>query len=255
MLKNIGTEESIKRWDRFADAYSATHGERGDLHKEVFLNPTLFSLMGPVKDKRVLDAGCGEGYLSRLLAKSKAMVTAVDYSPRMIEIAKARTPNDLLIDYQQGNCEDLHFLQEKSFDLIVSNMVIQDLANYEQAFQEMYRLLVDGGCFVFSILHPCFVTPNSGWERTKDGEKLHWNVDQYFYEGAYEQRLGDEERMILFHRTLTSYINSLMKAGFQLESVVEPKPSKEMLTKYPSFEEDFRCADFIVFKLKKTCLL
>lgn len=252
MIQNVGTEEAIKRWDSFADTYSANHTEQGDHHKEVFLNPTLLSLMETVTNKKILDAGCGEGYLSRILARSEATVTAVDYSPRMIEIAKGRTPNDLLIDYRQGNCEDLNSLDDKSFDLIVSNMVIQDLANYEKAFQEMYRLLVDGGCFIFSILHPCFVTPESGWEKTKDGKKLHWNVDKYFYEGAYEQQgLGDKEKMLFFHRTLTSYINTLIKTGFILESIVEPKPTKEMLKKYPSFEEDFRCADFIVFKLKK----
>ncbi|MCM3169878.1 class I SAM-dependent methyltransferase [Peribacillus frigoritolerans] len=251
MNQNIGTEEAIKRWDSFADTYSANHTEQGDLHKEVFLNPTLLSLMETVRNKNILDAGCGEGYLSRILARSEATVTAVDYSSRMIEIAKGRTPNDLLIDYRQGNCEDLNSLEDKSFDLIVSNMVIQDLANYEKAFQEMYRLLVDGGCFIFSILHPCFVTPESGWEKTKDGKKLHWNVDKYFYEGVYEQGLGDKEKMLFFHRTLTSYINTLIKTGFILECIIEPKPSKEMLEKYPSFEEDFRCADFIVFKLKK----
>ncbi|WP_088104203.1 class I SAM-dependent methyltransferase [Halalkalibacter urbisdiaboli] len=251
MKQNVSTEEAIKRWDSFADTYSKKHTEQGDLHKEVFLNPTLFSLMGNVENKKVLDAGCGEGYLSRILSKSCAVVTAVDYSPRMIEIAKSRTPKDLLIDYSQGNCEDLNTLEDKSFDLIVSNMVIQDLANYEKAFQEMYRLLEDGGYFIFSILHPCFVTPESGWEKTEDGRKLHWNVDKYFYEGAYEQRLGDKEKMLLFHRTLTSYINTLIKIGFVLEGIVEPKPSIEMLQKYPSFEEDFRCADFIVFKLKK----
>lgn len=251
MKKNAGMDEAIIRWDRFADTYSANHSEQGDIHKEVFLNPTLFTLMGSVKNKRVLDAGCGEGYLSRLLAKSEAIVTAVDASPRMIEIAKARTPNNSLIDYRLGNCEKLNFLGDKSFDLIVSNMVIQDLADYEKAFQEMFRLLVDGGCFIFSILHPCFVTPESGWEKTKDGKKLHWNVDKYFYEGAYEQRLGDNEKMLFFHRTLTSYVNTLIKTGFCLESIVEPKPSEEMLKIYPSFKEDYRCPDFIVFKLKK----
>ncbi|WML42802.1 methyltransferase domain-containing protein [Neobacillus sp. PS3-40] len=251
MKQNVGTEEAIKRWDRFADTYSANHNEQGDIHKEVFLNPTLFTLMGTVKNKRVLDAGCGEGYLSRLLAKSEAIVTAVDSSPRMIEIAKERTPNDLLIDYKKGNCEGLNFLEDNSFDLIVSNMVFQDLENYEKAFQEMYRLLADGGYFIFSILHPCFVTPESGWEKTIDGKKLHWNVDKYFYEGAYEQRLGDKEKMLFFHRTLTSYVNTLIKTGFYLESIVEPKPSDEMLKIYPTFEEDFRCPDFIVFKLKR----
>ncbi|MDQ0297849.1 ubiquinone/menaquinone biosynthesis C-methylase UbiE [Salibacterium salarium] len=193
MKQNVGTEEAIKRWDSFADTYSKKHTEQGDLHKEVFLNPTLFSLMGNIKNKKVLDAGCGEGYLSRMFTKSGANVTAVDYSPRMIEIAKERTSHDLLIDYKQGNCEELNTLEDKSFNLIVSNMVIQDLANYEKAFQEMYRLLADGGSFIFSILHPCFVTPECGWERTDNGEKLHWNVDKYFYEGAYEQSLGDKK--------------------------------------------------------------
>lgn len=63
MKQNFGTDEAIRRWDRFADTYSANHFEQGDIHKEVFLNPTLFTLMGKVKNKRVLDAGCGEGYL------------------------------------------------------------------------------------------------------------------------------------------------------------------------------------------------
>ncbi|WP_271750691.1 class I SAM-dependent methyltransferase [Bacillus paralicheniformis] len=253
MTKKIGTEEAIQRWNRFADAYAANHTELGDIHKEVFLNPAIFSLIETVKNQRVLDAGCGEGYFSRLLAKAGANVTAVDYSPRMIDIAKKRTPDDLPIEYQHGNCEDLNMLEDKSFDLIISNMVMQDLADYEKAFQEMHRLLTDRGFFIFSILHPCFITPESGWEKTKDGKKLHWNVDRYFYEGTYEQKLGDRENMLFFHRTLTSYINILMKTGFMLESIVEPKPSEEILKKYPSFAEDFRCPDFIVFKLRKPC--
>ena len=251
MKKNINTEDTIKRWDNFAETYSKSHTEQGDVHKEIFLNPTLFSLMGTVKNKKILDAGCGEGYLSRLLAKSDANVTAVDYSPKMIEIARERTPNELSIHYIKGNCEDLHSLEDASFDLIVSNMVIHDLENYKKTFKEMFRLLVDGGTFVFSILHPCFVTPGSGWEKTENGEKLHWNVDNYFYEGAYVQKLGNTEKMVYFHRTLTTYINTLIQTGFTLECMVEPVPSKEMLEKYPSFEEDFRCADFMVFKLKK----
>lgn len=218
----------------------------------MLLNPTLIKLLGDVKNKRLLDAGCGEGYLSRLLAKSHATITAVDASPRMLEIAQERTPENLAINYQYGNCEDLRHLSDNSFDLIVSNMVIQDLANYKSAFQEMYRLLADQGSFIFSILHPCFITPECGWEKSEDSQKLYWKTDKYFYEGAYEQAgMGNEEKMLLFHRTLSSYINALIQTGFLLEEIIEPKPSKEMLQKYPSFEDDFRAADFIVFKVKK----
>lgn len=99
MRKNAGTEEAIQRWNRFADSYAASHTEQGDIHKEVFLNPVIFSLIETVKNQKVLDAGCGEGYLSRRLAAREAVVTAVDYSPRMLEIAKERTPDELHIHY------------------------------------------------------------------------------------------------------------------------------------------------------------
>lgn len=253
MRKNIDTNEAIKKWDMHAEAFAAGYSESGDIHREVFLNPTLQELIGSVKGKSVLDAGCGEGYLSRWLSKLGASVVGVDYSNKMLEIARNRTPEEVDIKYMHGNLEDLHCLKDKSFDLIVSNMVIQDLSNYEKAIKEMYRLLVDGGCFVFSILHPCFITPSSGWVKSEGGEKLFWKVDNYFYEGAYEQAIpvDHEEKLVYFHRTLTSYVDTIHQAGFRIERMVEPKPSAEMLDKYPSFIEDLRCSDFLVFKLLK----
>ncbi|MET1013830.1 MAG: class I SAM-dependent methyltransferase [Paenisporosarcina sp.] len=244
--------EASKRWDANAELLSSLYTEQGDLHRVVLLNPALFELMESVSGKKILDAGCGEGYLSRLLANDGATsVTSVDYSSKMIEIAKNKTPSRLGIEFHHGNCEELSFLHDNPFDLIVSNMVFHDLADYQKALKEMYRLLVDGGEFVFSILHPCFVTPNCGWVKSEAGEKLHWKVDNYFSEGVYEQQFGGEQKVLFFHRTLTSYLNAIKKTGFSLESMIEPKPSEEMLHLYPSFEEDLRCADFIVFKLKR----
>jgi ubiquinone/menaquinone biosynthesis C-methylase UbiE len=153
------------------------------------------------------------GVFKRIFAKSGASVVAVDYSKNMLDIARKKTTKELNIKYHYGNCEKLDFLDDESFDVIVSNMVIQDLENYKAAIKEMYRLLVSGGSLVFSILHPCFVTPNSGWEKNKDGEKLHWKVDKYFYEGVYEQAYpqGQTDKVLFFHRTLTSYLTRLQK--------------------------------------------
>jgi ubiquinone/menaquinone biosynthesis C-methylase UbiE len=253
MKSELGTKDAIKRWDKHAELVASSYGENGDLHREIFLNPALFSLIDSVEGKKVIDAGCGEGYLSRMLAKSGGTVTGVDYSEKMIELATNKTPEELKITFKHGNCEELSFLSDKSFDLIVSNMVIHDLSNYEKAIHEMHRLLVDGGSFVFSIPHPCFVTPGSGWVKSDTGEKLYWKVDNYFYEGTYDQifPIDQEEKFLIFHRTLSSYVNTIIQAGFQIVEMIEPKPSEEMLVKYPSFEEDFRCSDFLVFKLRK----
>jgi 2-polyprenyl-3-methyl-5-hydroxy-6-metoxy-1,4-benzoquinol methylase len=253
LKRTVSTDEAIKRWNLHAESFTANYTKYGDRSRIVSLNPTIFSLMDEVDGKQVLDAGCGEGYLSRILAENGAEVTAVDYSEKMLEIADKRTPSDLEIDYHHGNCENLRFLDGEQFDWIISNMVIQDLEDYESAFREMYRLLKPGGSFVFSILHPCFITPNSGWVRNELGEKKYWKVDRYFYEGVYDQRFSFaiDKPVVWYHRSLTSYFKVIKQAGFVIEDMVEPKPSEEMLKQYPELEEDLNCADFIVFKLIK----
>lgn len=245
------TGESRRRWNAFADDYVQRTKKFGDLHKEVMLTPNLLRLIGDVKDKAVLDAGCGEGYLSRLLAERGARVTAVDFSDRMIELAEERTTDVETIQYEQANLENLNQLADGQFDLVISNMVVQDVSDLPAALIELHRVLKSGGYFVFSILHPCFITPESQWEKNKQGEKLYWKIDDYFKEGQFEQRFGTADPVFGFHRTVSTYLNTLIKTGFIVEKVVEPKPSREQIDQYPAFEEDLRKPDFLIVKVKK----
>jgi len=246
--------EAIRRWDMHAraltDGFSA---EDGDRHRIVLLNPALFQLLPDVSGRRVLDAGCGEGYLCRKLAKLGARVTGVDFSREMLALARERTDPQLGIRYVHGNCESMGFLHPASFDIVVSSMVLQDLADHQAAFRSVHRALVEGGIFVFSIAHPCFATPNCGWVRNSEGHKLYWKVDRYFSEEAYQQPWPPdaEEGVLLFHRTLSNYLRTLLRTGFALLDVVEPKPADDMLAKYPEFRDDLRMSHFIVFKARK----
>jgi 2-polyprenyl-3-methyl-5-hydroxy-6-metoxy-1,4-benzoquinol methylase len=164
MHPSYDSDEAIRRWDLHA-RHIATYmdPEEGDPHRIVLLNPALFQLLPDVNGKRVLDAGCGEGYLCRKLARLGARVTGVDFSREMLAIAGERTDPELDIRYRHGNCEHLDFLDAGSFDVVVSNMVLMDLADHRAALQGMHRVLVEGGILIFSILHPCFVTPGCGW--------------------------------------------------------------------------------------------
>ena len=249
---NMG-KEAIKRWDIHAEELTDRYTSQGDLSREVLINSVLFTFLGPVTNKKILDAGCGEGYLSRILAEKGADVIAVDYSQKMLEIARRRTPAHYSIVYYYGNCEDLDFLESETFDIIVSNMVLQDLPGYKKAINEMYRLLVKTGVSVVSIIHPCFGTPGGRWVKDDTGKKLYWKVDQYFNEIPYEQPYppGAKNGVLLFHRTLTSYFNTIKNAGFTIEELNEPKPSEEMMKKYPAFKDDWRMSQFLIFKLRK----
>lgn len=249
----MNREEVIRRWDTHAEELTARFTPLGDPSREVLINPVLFRFLGSVNHKRILDAGCGERYLSRILTERGAHVVAVDYSRKMLEIAQKRTPESYPIEYYHGNCENLDFLESEAFDIIVSNMVLQDLPDYEKALNEMNRLLVENGVLILSIIHPCFGTPESKWIKNDEGEKLYWKVDRYFDEVPYEQRfpLGAKDGVLLFHRTLTSYFRAIKSTGFLIEELTEPSPSQEMIEKYPAFKDDWRMCHFLIFKLKK----
>ena len=83
--------------------------------------------------------------------------------------------------------------------------------------------------FVFSVEHPVFTAYGTqDWYYDQDGKILHFPVDNYYYEGQREAIfLG--EKVIKYHRTLTSYLNTLLCSGFVLEHVIEPQPPAEML--------------------------
>jgi SAM-dependent methyltransferase len=149
--------------------------------------------------------------------------------------------------------EDLGFLDVGAFDVVVSSMVLQDLPDHQAALESFHRVLTDGGLLVFSSSHPCFTTPDCGWVRDEDGNKLYWKVDRYFVEGTYEQMLprDTEDPVLIYHRTLSNYIRTLLRAGFELLDVIEPRPAEEMLERYPAFRDDLRMSHFIVFKARK----
>jgi ubiquinone/menaquinone biosynthesis C-methylase UbiE len=253
MTRDWDTNEAARRWDLHAAVIASTYGADGDALRQVILNPALLGLLPPVKGKRVLDAGCGEGYLSRMLAQAGASVVAVDYSEKMLEIARARTPGAAAIEYRHGNFEKLSFLCARSFDIVVSNVVLQDLAGYEAAIGEAYRVLRPGGFFILAILHPCFSTPVRGWVIDDAGEKLHWKVDRYFDETVFELQwpAGTAEPILQYHRTLASYFCALRQTGFTVDALAEARPSQDMLARHPEYRDDLRMCHFLIFTAVK----
>jgi 2-polyprenyl-3-methyl-5-hydroxy-6-metoxy-1,4-benzoquinol methylase len=86
-------------WDRLADDWQIQVGDDGDANRRLNSDPVLWTLLGDVAGRRVLDAGCGTGYLSRQLAERGAAVIAIDVSARMVALARAAGPGlDVRVD-------------------------------------------------------------------------------------------------------------------------------------------------------------
>ncbi len=210
-------DAKIDVYDDFATEYAeevTTREEKGIEHEPVI--PRMLEIIGDVSGLTVLDAGCGEGYLARILAERGAIVTGIDISPRLIAMAQVKNPEDK-INYHVANLSQPLSEYQHHFDLIASHLVLNDVYDYKGFISTLGTLLKQGGRFVCSMNNPySFVVRN--------------HITNYFASGATIQYRGMAQRGVKVHayqRTLEEYIDAFLAAGFQLQRLVDiPTPEK-----------------------------
>lgn len=235
----INDEQISQAWDRLADKWSRSSMEHGDFNRQYIIDPAIFRLLGSVEGLFVLDAGCGNGYLCRSLAKKGARVVGVDISKRFIEIAKQRdSENPLGITYYSGTLRNLAMFKKEVFDVVVSNLALMDVLDQEKAIMEISRVLKRNGRLIFSIMHPCFSSsPVHGWVRVpQDSQRkedwLYWRVDRYFDRSMQIWRYRDWPPTYSFHHPLSDYISMLVRNGFIITDFEEPVPSRRAMKEH-----------------------
>ena len=150
--------------------------------------------------------------------------------------------------YLLGDAEDLADVEDDSFDLAVSYIVIVDLLDYRRSIGEAYRVLKPGGRFVVCNVHPMRSADADGWVRK--GAKLFYPLSHYSDEGPREFGWWGR-RFVNKHRTLASYVSAFLQEGFVLRGLDEPTPSADQLAERPDFEDEFDAPNFITFTLEK----
>jgi SAM-dependent methyltransferase len=104
---------------------------------------------GFANGKRVLDAACGEGYGSALLASRATSVLGMDISAEAIAHAKSRYADRANLRFERGDCTALD-LPAASFDLVVSFETLEHVAAQEELISGFARVLADDGAFIVS---------------------------------------------------------------------------------------------------------
>lgn len=212
------------------------------------LDSWMLDAIGDARGKRVLDIGCGEGRFSRLLAGLGAEVTGLDLTEPLIERARRLAVGG--DSYVMGDAESLEGIADESFDVAVSYIVLVDLLDYRASIEAAYRVLKRGGRFVVCNVHPMRSAVPYGWVNLA-GRKLFYAVDNYTDEGPREFPWWGKS-FVNMHRTLSSYVSAFVDAGFVVEGLDEPAPSEAQLAENPSFDDEFRSPNFIVYRLKKS---
>ncbi|MGC1343859.1 MAG: class I SAM-dependent methyltransferase, partial [Candidatus Binataceae bacterium] len=201
--------------------------------KDSYINllpSTFVNCLGDrIVNARVCDLCCGEGNLGRyLLTRSAREVVGIDASAALIEEAKRRARVSEL-SYQVDDAQELRLVPDGSFDVVVSEHAMMDVADHRKLFAAVRRVLVPGGPFVFSLLHPCFkgrpyhVKNAPEYIFDEGGKPIAVTVRRYASEGFFNSG-GDgiRGRMGSYHRKFSTYINDLIDAGFTLERLEEP---------------------------------
>jgi ubiquinone/menaquinone biosynthesis C-methylase UbiE len=108
---------------------------------------------GSYAAQRVLDVGCGNGYVLSRYAKGRANVVGVDLTWTGVSLSGQRFRlQNLSGQFLQGNAETLPF-HDESFDLVTSMGVLHHVPSMEKAINEIHRVLRPGGEFVIMVYH------------------------------------------------------------------------------------------------------
>ena len=190
--------------------------------------PTLKSMLPELTGRRVVDLGCGFGWFCRWARQAgAASVLGLDVSANMLARARETTPQSAIV-YRQADLETLE-LPAASFDLAYSSLTLHYIETLAALFATVHRALVPGGCFVFSAEHPLYTEPGP----------------DYLDEGP---RTTDwlAKDVVKQHRTLATYLNLLIAAGFTVRRVEEWGPTRAEIAAHPEWKIDHRRPSFLL---------
>ena len=131
--------------------------------------------MAPAPGETILDVACGAGRMARRIAAAGARVVAFNTPEAFIARARERTPAGAGVEYHVADAsrpDALLAFGVNRFDKAVCTMALMDMPEVGPLFATLPRLLIPGGTFVFSVLHPCFLSaPNVRVAEIEDDER------------------------------------------------------------------------------------
>ncbi|RKD30604.1 class I SAM-dependent methyltransferase [Thermohalobacter berrensis] len=203
--------------------------------------PGTLALLPDVNNKRVLDAACAAGWYTEWLIEHGAKVTAIDFSPKMIEMTRKRVGDRAEIIRTDLN-RPLDFLEDKNFDLVISSLTLHYIKNWNNVMKEFNRILKPSGYLVFSVHHPFM-------------DFTVFNRENYFAIELLDDEWDTHEGKVkvqFYRRPLKDIISPVIKSGFMIEKLDEPMPTEEFKRKQPeSYQRLTKRPQFLFLRCKK----
>jgi 2-polyprenyl-3-methyl-5-hydroxy-6-metoxy-1,4-benzoquinol methylase len=240
----------VSEWNRNAEARHEQISSEVDISYHKILIPTIMMLIGDIAGKRVIDVGCGSGYLTAKLASKGSYVLGVDPSEEMIRIARREYGSLPRLEFVNKSIEEFSSqYSDICFDVAVSNMSLITIPDLDEALMAISSVLPPRGIFAFNITHPCFYNQHRKYQpaETFQYHISHAQKGSFIISNDHE---GLPSPTTHFHRPLQEYFRSLKAASFTIDELIEPFPTREVEKLYP---KPWKVPRFLSLKCVKTC--
>lgn len=221
-------------WGKVATWYNKFLEEGEDTYQEKLIKPNLLRILNAKAGQEILDAGCGQGFFAREIAKTGAKVLGIDIGNELIKLAKEKSGANE--KYLVLSAEKMSGLLDGWFDGAICVLALQNIKNFQVAISEISRVLKSSGRLVLVLNHPAFRIPSSSdWGFDETAKVQFRRIEKYMSEISQnvdmtqgESNVKKKKFTMSFHRPLQSYFKAFAKAGMavvRLEEWVSHKAS------------------------------
>ena len=231
-------QDGANDYDSFAKAYTAE--AEANLINGYYERPAILDLAGDVAGRRILDAGCGSGPLFAALRERGAIVTGIDSSTRMLDLARQRLGASAALHLADLG-SPLPFA-DGAFDDVIASLVLHYLEDWTAPLAELRRVLMAGGRLITSVEHP-FASQMQAGPGADYFATRKWSFEWTFG--------GHSALMSFWHRPLHAMTDAFTAAGFRIAVISEPSPAPGARELFPAeLEAKPRFLCFLFFVLE-----
>lgn len=203
-----------------AKKYDGMVGEGGSIYHKKIATPKILEILGPIKNKKILDVGCGQGFLSVEINKHGGIYSGIDISREMIKLAEKRFGRMGKFFCSDASLADgIKQIGLGQMDWAIFLLSISDMPNLLAVIRSVSMVLKKDGEILVFMLHPCFRIPRqSGWGIDEKRKLRYRRIDSYLM--AKNIPMGNGETTVFF-RPLSYYINTFVKSGWKVLEMQE----------------------------------
>ncbi|MBI1863763.1 methyltransferase domain-containing protein [Candidatus Woesebacteria bacterium] len=215
----------LKTWDAGALDYLTEASEENDVFKREVDTPAFVNMLGDVKNKSVLDIGCGNGDFVKKISKLTTKVVGLDGSPKMIEAARKNFPegNFIVCDLMGEKIP----LSDDSVDIVTSKMMLMNVESVRKVGEKVFEVLKNDGLYAIDVVHPFRPVLKNLQNSSRYNKSLN-----YFKETSGTIEFNGK-KYSYYYRSTSQYVDETIDSGFKLLQMDELGIDENLVKKYP----------------------